>query len=100
LCVVVAESAGLDTWAGRFALLGDPGRLTLLLIIQQAGHIGVSELIAATGRKESTVSQALRLLRAHGVVTSERTGTRVSYSIADETVDMMLKHVNTTVPAA
>lgn len=100
MCTTEAESAGLDTWAGRFALLGDPGRLTLLLIIQQAGQIGVSELVAATGRKESTVSQALRLLRAHGVVNGERDGARVRYEIADDTIATMLQHVNTTVPAA
>ena len=50
-----------------------PTRLTLLTCISAAGPISVSDLAAATGLLDTTVSQALRYLRAAQIVSASAT---------------------------
>ncbi len=76
--------------ARRFALLGDPTRLMLLTCIAAAGPISVSDLAAATGIADTTVSQTLRHLRATQTVTTERHGRVIRYRIADPSVADLL----------
>ncbi|MDQ0382289.1 ArsR/SmtB family transcription factor [Amycolatopsis thermophila] len=80
-------------WAGRFSLLADPSRLTLLVCIHYAREICVSDLAMVAGMTDTAVSQALRLLRAHGLVTAHRTGRIVRYRLADATVHDLIHHV-------
>jgi ArsR family transcriptional regulator, lead/cadmium/zinc/bismuth-responsive transcriptional repressor len=83
----------MQAWVTRFALLADPTRLTLLLCIHAAEEICVSDLALAAGLKDTTTSQALRLLRAQGLVTARRSGRVVRYRLADETVHALLHEV-------
>lgn len=83
------DDAVLDT-AEIFALLGDPGRLTLLLALVEAGELCVRDLAEACGMEESRVSHALRLLRAHRVVAARRQGRSVFYRLEDAHVRMLL----------
>ena len=76
--------------AGLFRLLGDPTRARLLHALLEAGELCVCDLAAATGTAEATVSQALRLLRASGVVTGRREGRNVFYRLSDAHVRMLL----------
>jgi DNA-binding transcriptional ArsR family regulator len=76
--------------AKTFAILGDPTRLTLLTCITAAGPISVSDLAAATGLNDTTVSQTLRYLRAAKVVTAERDGRVIRYQLADGPVAALL----------
>lgn len=76
--------------AERFALLADPTRLTLLTCIHAAGPISVSDLAAATGIHDTTVSQALRYLRATQVVTTQRDGRIIRYLLTDHRVSALL----------
>lgn len=73
-----------------FKLLGDPTRSRLLYALLEAGELCVCDLAAATGTAEATVSQALRLLRASGVVTGRREGRNVFYRLSDAHVRMLL----------
>lgn len=82
----LGERAVVEEWARRFSLVADPSRLTLLVCIHYAKEISVSDLAATAGMTDSAVSQALRLLRAHGLVTAHRTGRVVRYRLADATV--------------
>ena len=68
--------------ARQFAILGDPTRLTILTCIKAAGPISVSDLAAATGINDTTVSQTLRHLRATQTVTTERDGRVIRYQLA------------------
>lgn len=77
-------------WAQRFSLLADPGRLSLLVCIKAAGPISVTDLAVASGMNDTTVSQALRLLRAAGVVAAERDGRIIRYSLAEEEIGSLL----------
>ncbi|HVV10346.1 metalloregulator ArsR/SmtB family transcription factor [Amycolatopsis sp.] len=83
----------LQQWADRFSILADPSRLTLLVCIHYAREISVSDLAFAAGMTDTAVSQALRLLRAHGLVTGTRTGRIVRYRLADATIHDLIHHV-------
>jgi DNA-binding transcriptional ArsR family regulator len=76
--------------SAMFKLLGDPTRSRLLYALLEAGELCVSDLAAATDTQETTVSQALRMLRASGVVTGRREGRLVYYRLADAHVRMLL----------
>ena len=84
--------ADVDTsgWAQRFDLLSDPNRLEILLVLHRAPGICVGDLAAALGRSENAVSQALRVLRQQGWVSSTRVGRLVSYRLEDEIVHDLL----------
>jgi DNA-binding transcriptional ArsR family regulator len=74
----------------RFDLLSDPNRLEILLCLHRAPGICVGDLAAALGRSENAVSQALRVLRQQGWVSSTRTGRAVSYRLEDDIVHDLL----------
>jgi DNA-binding transcriptional ArsR family regulator len=86
----ISMEADLQARAKIFAILGDPTRLTLLTCIRAAEPISVSDLAAATGFNDTTVSQTLRYLRAAAVVTAERDGRVVRYRLADGPVAALL----------
>ncbi|BBZ17302.1 ArsR/SmtB family transcription factor [Mycolicibacterium gadium] len=84
--------ADVDTggWAQRFDLLSDPHRLEILLVLHRAPGINVGDLASVLGRSENAVSQALRVLRQQGWVSSTRVGRAVSYRLEDEIVHDLL----------
>ena len=86
----LGEPGDVAARAQRFALLGDPGRLSLLMCIWRAGPISVTDLAVATGMHDTTVSQALRLLRAAGVVEAHRDGRISRYVLADSSIEPLL----------
>lgn len=77
-------------WARRFDLLSDPHRLEILLSLHQVPGICVSDLAARLRRSENAVSQALRVLREQGWVSSTRAGRTVSYRLDDDVVHDLL----------
>lgn len=84
----------MRAWAGLFAVLADPSRLSLLLCIWNAGQICVNDLAVAAGMNDTTVSQALRLLRAHGLVAARRDGRLVRYELTNDTVRELLERIH------
>jgi ArsR family transcriptional regulator, lead/cadmium/zinc/bismuth-responsive transcriptional repressor len=84
--------ADVDTtgWTQRFDLLSDPNRLEILLVLHRAPGICVGDLAAVLGRSENAVSQALRVLRQQGWVSSTRVGRLVSYRLEDKIVHDLL----------
>lgn len=89
----VAEAMPAQSDVGEladvFGLLGDPGRLRLLVALLE-GEMCVCDLAASCGQSESSVSHALRLLRAHRVVQVRRAGRMAYYKLADRHVRMLL----------
>ena len=77
-------------WTQRFDLLSDPNRLEILLGLHRAPGICVGDLATAVGRSENAVSQALRVLRQQGWVSSTRVGRAVSYRLEDAIVHDLL----------
>jgi DNA-binding transcriptional ArsR family regulator len=93
VCAAIAgigDPSNVTSWATRFATLGDPSRLTLLLAMHTAGPISVSDLAVAADMNDTTVSQALRLLKSSGVVASERDGRIVRYRLVNDPIATLL----------
>lgn len=75
--------------AELFKALGHPGRVRILEVLRD-GDRTVAELIPAVGLESSHLSQQLAVLRRAHVVTAIRTGSSVSYSIADPAIVALL----------
>jgi DNA-binding transcriptional ArsR family regulator len=76
--------------AQLFDMLSDPTRLRILMQLRAHDEACVSDIATWTDTNESAVSHALRLLRAHGIVESERRGRWIFYSLADEHARVVL----------
>ena len=76
--------------ADTFSLLGDPHRLSMLVSLLH-GERCVGDLARQTGQSESAVSHALRLLRAHRVVSVRRAGRHAYYRLQDAHVRVLLQ---------
>jgi ArsR family transcriptional regulator, lead/cadmium/zinc/bismuth-responsive transcriptional repressor len=85
------EHAGdSERWATLFAMLGEKNRLTLLLAIHAAEPISVSDLSVATGLRDTAVSQMLRRLRDLHLVSAERDGKVIRYSVSSPELHQVL----------
>ena len=91
---VLADRPAVQRSAAVLGALGDPSRLSLLLALHHAGDLCVSDLAFAVGMTDSAVSHALRLLRAHGMVTAHRAGRLVHYRLADDLTARLLDVVS------
>ncbi|MEU3274194.1 metalloregulator ArsR/SmtB family transcription factor [Saccharomonospora sp. NPDC006951] len=89
----LGDRESVSRWAERFSVIADPSRLSLLVCIHYAGEICVSDLASAAGMSDTAVSQALRLLRAHGLVSAHRDGRVVYYRLTDATMHELIHHV-------
>jgi len=87
---VLARSARLTAEARFFRVLGDPTRLRILELLVAAPRT-VSELVGATGVRQSRVSNHLACLRWCGFVEAERQGRHVAYRIADPRLGQLLE---------
>lgn len=72
--------------------LADPKRILILYLLAFRSR-NVSELVEALDVPQSTVSHHLKVLRSRGLVSTERDGTSIYYSLADrrilEALDLM-----------
>lgn len=94
---VLADGEQLQRSAAVLDALGDVNRLSILLALHHAGDLCVSDLAFAVEMSDSAVSHALRLLRAHGMVTAHREGRLVRYRVAGELTARLLDVVSENV---
>ena len=73
-----------------FRMLGDPTRVQILYALSEAGELCVCDIAAVVDMTETSVSHALRLLRAAGIVRNRRSGRMVYYSLDDAHVRLLL----------
>jgi DNA-binding transcriptional ArsR family regulator len=78
---VLADQEQLRRSASVLDALGDVHRLSILMALHHAGDLCVSDLAFAVGMSDSAVSHALRLLKAHEMVTAHREGRLVRYRV-------------------
>jgi len=84
----LAESEATEL-AQAFAALADPVRLRLLSLIAAAGEVCSCELLAPLGRSQPTVSHHTKVLADAGLITGEKRGRWVWWSIVpDRLVDV------------
>jgi ArsR family transcriptional regulator len=72
--------------AQAFAALADPIRLRLLNLVATAGEVCSCELMAPLGRSQPTVSHHTKVLADAGLITGEKRGRWVWWSIVPERV--------------
>lgn len=65
--------------------LGDPKRILILYLLAEKACF-VNEICETLGLPQSTVSRHLRVLRERKLVLTEREGTSVRYSLADDRI--------------
>jgi ArsR family transcriptional regulator len=65
--------------------LSDPKRILILYLLSQRGHF-VNEIAEVLDLPQPTVSRHLRVLRERELVCTERQGTAVCYTLADERI--------------
>jgi DNA-binding transcriptional ArsR family regulator len=68
--------------AGLCSALADPNRLMILYSLSESTH-SVNDLAERLGLPQPTTSRHLKILRDRGLVTPQRVGTNVMYSLAD-----------------
>jgi DNA-binding transcriptional ArsR family regulator len=86
----LSPEAEVDRVCSLFRLLGDPTRVRVLEALLVGEELCVCDIAATIGALETTVSQALRFLRASGAVRARRAGRMVYYALADNTVRRLL----------
>jgi ArsR family transcriptional regulator, cadmium/lead-responsive transcriptional repressor len=84
-----AERAGLGPAAALFRSLGDPARLMIVRRLA-VGPARVTDLTAALGLAQSTVSKHLACLRDCGLVVSEPAGRASVFRLAQPALADML----------
>jgi len=77
------ESEILQLHAEICAGLADPNRIMILYALSQ-GSRNVTEIYNELDMLQPLVSRHLKVLRERGMVTTERQGTAVIYSLADD----------------
>src|ERR1700759_1006569 len=83
------ERKGIGPAAALFRSLGDPARLVIVRHLA-AGPARVTDLTAALGLAQSTVSKHLACLRDCGLVTSEAAGRASVFRLAQPALADML----------
>lgn len=73
-----------DFKAQLFRALANPLRIRILEELRAAGSLTVTELHQRTAAEPANVSQHLGVLRANGLVATQRDGTSVWYRVVDE----------------
>jgi DNA-binding transcriptional ArsR family regulator len=76
--------------AKYFRGLGDPTRLRILELLEEAGELSAGELVERVGLPQATVSTHLGCLRWCGFVATRREQRSVRYRIADDRVSAMI----------
>ncbi|MFV0374740.1 ArsR/SmtB family transcription factor [Microbacterium sp.] len=81
---------GLTEAAQLFKVLGSESRLGLLRLIGDRPRT-VGMLVDATGMSQPLVSQHLRMLRQAGLVSADRNGKEITYTLADRHVSHVIE---------
>jgi DNA-binding transcriptional ArsR family regulator len=81
--------ARLEEAAGRFKVLSDPTRLSILNEVMRGGNHNattVTELASLFGLSQPTISVHMKMLREAGLVSTERDGNRTLYTAREATI--------------
>lgn len=72
-------------------VLAHPVRLCIVRGLLEKGSCNVTNMYNCLGMPQSTISQHLQKLRSVGIIKGERNGLEVTYKIADERVEKIIK---------
>ena len=75
--------------AQAFAALGDPVRLRLFSMIASAGTACSCDLVGPLGKSQPTVSHHTKVLADAGLISGEKLGRWVNWSVVPERIDQL-----------
>ncbi|NQT98245.1 MAG: winged helix-turn-helix transcriptional regulator [Candidatus Marinimicrobia bacterium] len=78
----VSDFPKLESASETFAMLGDPTRLRILFTLSKTGQCCVYHLAEIMGMGVSAISHHLRKLRDRRLVTTQRDGLNIYYSVS------------------
>lgn len=78
-----------DQLAAAFAALADPVRLRLLSLVAEAGEVCSCDLMEPLGRSQPTVSHHTKILAEAGLITGEKRGRWVWWSVVPDRVEQL-----------
>jgi ArsR family transcriptional regulator len=78
-----------DQLAAAFAALADPVRLRLLSLVAAAGEICSCDLQEPLGKSQPTVSHHTRILSDAGLITGEKRGRWVWWSVVPDRLEQL-----------
>ena len=81
--------------AHAFAALADPVRLRLLSLVADAGRICACDLLLPLGKSQPTVSHHTRVLAEAGLISGEKQGRWVWWSIVPSRLDAVRQALGT-----
>src|SRR5688572_20606490 len=84
----IAESQA-DELAAAFAALADPVRLRLFSMIASAGTACSCNLVEPIGKSQPTVSHHTKVLAEAGLITGEKVGRWVNWSVVPERLEQI-----------
>jgi ArsR family transcriptional regulator len=99
LATTKKPAAGQQRWknrAGVFKALAHPTRIRVIDALAQREHC-VCELVELVGDDPSTISKHLSIMKAAGLVSSDRRGTLVFYSLKMKCVPGFMECVDKAV---
>lgn len=85
--------------AAAFAALADPVRLKLLNLVATAGEACACDLLGALNRSQPTVSHHAKVLAEAGLITGEKRGRWVWWSVVPERLAAVRAALGAGVPA-
>jgi DNA-binding transcriptional ArsR family regulator len=84
----------LEQAAGVFRVLGHPHRLRMCELLMN-GRVSVNDIAEHLGIPANAASQHLGIMRAHGLLKSERDGKTVYYAVVDPRPGWLLGCIRT-----
>jgi ArsR family transcriptional regulator, arsenate/arsenite/antimonite-responsive transcriptional repressor len=97
LVASLSESDAEDL-AKVFAALGDPVRLRLLSLIAEAGQICSCDLLEPLGKSQPTISHHTKALADAGLITGEKQGRWIWWTIVPERVNAVRSSLDPKTP--
>ncbi len=83
------SDSDLRVAARRLALLGDPTRIRIALVLHEAGELCVGDTATLLGLNIALVSHHVRALAANGLATNERQGKLVRYRLTAPAIELL-----------
>ncbi len=82
---------GLEKGAFILKTIAHPVRLAMILLLDKAGELSVSELTEGTGEEQSAVSHHLINMKLKGILVSRKEGNKVFYNLKERDVVRVLE---------
>lgn len=86
----IVNSPELTDFVNVIKLLAHPIRFSIALSLKDNGVLNVSKIQESLDLTQSTVSQHISKLREAGIVSAERDGTKIFYSLTSDTAKLVL----------